>query len=457
VPCDPKEIVRYLFNVPGLEGLEEVCRAQDISLTCHGGAARRIAALASERETLEGWDIFDCVPFSSDIDLVHSGSPGQTPAVRREVHRAVPFAEQLRWEILSREQYAAFEEGKPYSPIVPSFWIELSSDEGWRDPWNGLDDIATRSFHFQRNGFYARSPLYNAGRDVELISVLLYYKALLDVSGASPESDGLAVARRIIEEAAGTDTTIRLQESAYLRSRLRYALTSIKAAAPEDLKPSAPRFTDWGLSMLEPLLKRLSGAEELLQILNWEPEQGYLSVSSRIGGDIYRLPPVSTDAWTSGSAAADSFARMAKEISPTEEIQLESGQTLVVGSQLMECRPGTAPSAQDSEFVHFSVKTGIPVSARPQGLSAICLVKKPNHPGFAYSAPAACSILTQNDSEHLQVRCNLGRALSTGGDRHGRRIQVFVTRLAERPEPALNWISGRPANLGSSASVGDAE
>jgi hypothetical protein len=109
---DPEDLVRSLslFDVPGLEGLEEVCKTHGVSLSCLGGTALRIAATGWKTESLDGWDIFDCVPFSSDVDLVHSGSAEQRAAILQTIYRTVPFAEQLRWEIVSREERTPFVE-----------------------------------------------------------------------------------------------------------------------------------------------------------------------------------------------------------------------------------------------------------------------------------------------------------------------------------------------------------
>lgn len=443
MPSDPTEIVSSLLKVPGLEGLEEVCKRHGVSLSCHGGTARRIAATASEKGTLTGWDIFDCVPFSSDIDLVHTGSSDQTDAILWDIRQTVPFAEQLRWEILSREEHARFEEAKLYSAIIPSLYIELTT-VGWIDPWDGLNDISNRTFRFIRNGFYRRSPLYNAGVDVELMSALHYYKSLLSVPDASPDPGGLAAARQIVEEAIlpNADTTIKLQESAYLRSRLRYALTSIKATAPERLRPSAPLFSDWGFHRIGRLLDRLGGATELREILDWDPHHGHLSVSSRIGGDIYRLPAVSVQRWESGSAALDGFTKTMKELSPTKEVGLESGQSIVLDSGPIKCKPGVAPSAQDNEFIHLCVRAEQMIAVVPQDLSAICVVSMSGHPNLALSVPTACSTPAQDDSGYLSLRCNLGRVLSTSANKPGRAIQVFVTQLVEQEDvDMLQWTS----------------
>jgi hypothetical protein len=80
--------VHSLTQVPGLEGLFDVCRRNRVTLTCHGGAARRIAAAVmsdatrNEEEQDDGpqWSIFDCVPFNSDVVFVHGISRRMTPS-----------------------------------------------------------------------------------------------------------------------------------------------------------------------------------------------------------------------------------------------------------------------------------------------------------------------------------------------------------------------------------------
>jgi hypothetical protein len=444
VPSDPREMIRSLLDVPGLEDLGEVCKIHGVSLTCHGSTARRIAVAASQNESLK-WDIFDCVRFSSDIDLVHSGSSKQTADILRDIYRTVPFAEQLRWELVSREEQAPFENAKLYSSIIPALWIALGTREGWIDPWDGLSDVSAQKFRFMRNGFYSRSPLFQAGNDIELLGVLLYYNILVEMPDFTPEREGLAAAREIVEEATEQATTIRLQESAYLRSKLRYALASLKTEAPERLKPSAPLFRDWGLDSLEPLLESIGGAGELLAILNWEPQYGHLAISSRIGGDLYRLPAVSAEPWEGGGTALESFIKATRGLSRKKTTQLDSGQKLMLGSQSIECSPGVAPSAQESEFVHMCVRVETPIKMPPKDLSSICVVSGFDHPSVALSVPTTCSIPTQNNEGYLAIRCNLGRALSSDADAPGRKIQLFVVQLMEHEVGArLERISPPP-------------
>lgn len=181
-------ITRYhsLFQIPGLEGLVDVCRRNQVTITCHGGAARRIAAMIMAADSAVDeprWSIFDCLAYNSDLDLVHSGQPEATVTILDDIHRLVPFAEHIRWEVRSRAEQDEFDSAKPYAPIIPLCLITLGTHNGWNDPWNGLDDLAEGTARFVRNGFYRRSPRFQRGLDIELLQALLYYKVLVE----SPE------------------------------------------------------------------------------------------------------------------------------------------------------------------------------------------------------------------------------------------------------------------------------
>jgi hypothetical protein len=53
--------IKSLCDVKGLERLEEVCAHNNVTLICHGSAARQIAKLQHGGEP--NWTIFDAVPF----------------------------------------------------------------------------------------------------------------------------------------------------------------------------------------------------------------------------------------------------------------------------------------------------------------------------------------------------------------------------------------------------------
>ncbi|HEY3384557.1 MAG TPA: hypothetical protein VGK32_22590 [Vicinamibacterales bacterium] len=242
----------------------------------------------------------------------------------------------------------------------------------------------------------------------------------------------------IVEGAHDVESLTRLQESAYLRSRLRYLLSSMKALAPPDLAPTAGRFQEFGLEHLTPMIRGLGGERELLALLAWGPDQaGHMAVSSRLGGDRFRLPPVDDRPWASDADAAERFARGASEVEPDHGLQIAEDQNLILASPLLECAPGVSPSSQDSEFLHFCVQLPRSVTAASSDLAAICLIRLDSHGTVVASVPTVCGRPVGGSAPMMTIRCNMGRALTTRPDRPGRGVQLFVSQWLE-PEARLS-------------------
>lgn len=433
-PDEIRNAVKTLLDVRGLEGLRDVCAKHRVSLVCHGGTPRRIAIAVLESEVdEESWSIFDCVPFSSDIDLVHSGTPAQTPAIYHDIHACVPFAEQFRWELRSSDEQEVFDRAKTYAPIVPACLIELSTHEGWIDPWNGLDDLATGTLRLIRNHYYQKSPRFLAGDDVEMLGVLLYYKAILERPLSEPDNDGIKDAGQILKETVRHIPSVtRLQENAYLRSRLRYLLTSVKALGGVDLVPESQQFRKWGLHHIGDVIVGLGGEDELRAILEWGPDAGHLTVSNRLGGDRYRLPAIERNEWTSGDFASAAMSKVTLAGHVTRAITLADDQTLLLGSPLMQCAPGVSPSSARSEFVHFTVRAEAPIEADSSDLAVLCTIGLNPNTAALVAVPTMCTPMAGGDGRSIAVRCNLGNALNTRDSEEGRTLQVFITQLQHR-------------------------
>jgi hypothetical protein len=441
-----------LFQVPGLEGLIDVCRRNRVTITCHGGAARRIAAAvmsdatrekdtneetAEEDEGSAGdeprWSIFDCVPFNSDLDLLHSGSPDKTAAILNDIYDIIPFAEHLRLELRSVEEQAEFDAAKTYAPIVPLCHISLSTHSGWKDPWKGLDDLADGQARFMRNGFYRDSPRFKNGLDIELLQVLLYYKAIIELPDLEIPQDSLNAARSVIFSTQRDFASLtRLEDSSYLRSRLRYFLSAIKGMAGATLAPGAPLFKTLALDAIDPILGGLGREHELKSILSWKPEEGHLSVTSRLGGDTYRLSPVYYMRWGEGETAGTELNEALYRLSPDADggAFLADDQHIVLASPDLKCAPGIAPSSQDNEFLHFAIQAPNHARAESGDLGVVCLVSDANRT-IAVGVPTVC-VRPPRDTDTLTIRCNVGRVLNTHPDDTGRGVQLFVSELHSR-------------------------
>jgi hypothetical protein len=439
-----KAISQYhsLVQIPGLEGLLDVCRRHQVTMTCHGGAARRIAAtiMASAIDVAAAdeprWSIFDCLAYNSDLDLWHSGEPDATRAILNGIYDAVPFAEHIRWELRSQAEQEEFDAAKTYAPIIPLCLISLGTHGGWSDPWNGLDDLAEGTARFIRNGFYRESPRFKRGVDIELLQTLLYYKVLVEIPQVEAPPESLDAARQVIVETRDDfPSLIRLQDSSYLRLRLRYFLSAIKGLGGAALAPEQDLFNTLSLDELEPILKGLGGESELRDLLFWSPRQeGHLAVTSHLGGDIYRLAPTHGDSWRTGDSALRALQQRISSLKVEAEGRafLADDQQIVMASPALACAPGIAPSTQDNEFLHFAVHMPTPTArADSTDLGVVCIVRDARERTVAVGVPTVC-LPSARDADTLTIRCNVGRILNTHPAEEGRNVQVFLSESRTR-------------------------
>jgi hypothetical protein len=316
---------------------------------------------------------------------------------------------------------------------VPLCHLSLNTHSGWKDPWKGLNDLAAGQARFMRNGFYRESPRFKNGLDIELIQVLLYYKVLVELPELEIPGDSLDAAQSVIFDTRNDFASLtRLQDSSYLRSRLRYFLSAIKGMAGASLVPEASLFETLALYAIEPILDGLGGERELRDILFWTPGHGHLSVTSRLGGDTYRLPPAHDTPWISGDTAGTQLHDALHRVS----VEAEGGavfaddQRIVLASPGLDCASGISPSSQDSEFLHFAVQAPEHARADSADLGVVCLVSDDNRT-IAVGVPTVC-LRPPRDTDTLTIRCNVGRVLNTHPDDDGRSVQLFVSELQGR-------------------------
>jgi hypothetical protein len=105
--------IQTLYDIPGFDGLRDVTRRFGCDLTVHGGFVRRLATWLRDHDNLP--DPEELSIFSSDIDMVHSGTTADTEAISTAVIEAVPFGEAIRWQIRSVEENAIYAASTPYN------------------------------------------------------------------------------------------------------------------------------------------------------------------------------------------------------------------------------------------------------------------------------------------------------------------------------------------------------
>lgn len=382
-----------LFDLPGLDRLADVCSEFKIRLTAHGGLVRRLVMrLPSDGPWNNlSFDLFDLVPFASDIDLIHDGKEALTAQIQDSVYRHIPNAECFRWELRSAASRTVFETAVRLNNFIPATLMRLSTLPGsgiW-DPWGGWDDIKTGSYRYIRNGFYTGSPLYKAGRDMELFSALLYLQAILEAElpiDRLKNQPGMGDVRAVIADAASDRASmIALQESAYLRGRLLYLFKNLVAAARSATALDVA-LKESGFTSLQSVLDQNVGAlANAIKSLYPSPPKA-LVVTGRLGGDLFRLPHT-TDAWVSkdapqrlgdalesslqlkGVAVDDALGAEQRVLLASPRIQVNEGRTpsarvapelsasaTLVLSQSCETEfPPATGDASVHEFVHFAV------------------------------------------------------------------------------------------------------
>jgi hypothetical protein len=99
------------------------------------------------RHTLNTWtnplDLFELTPFTSDVDLMHSGPSNLTPAILDEILADVPAAECFRWELHSEQEVRRTFSAQAKSNLIPARLVEvgMQAPDGLLDPTGGADDI----------------------------------------------------------------------------------------------------------------------------------------------------------------------------------------------------------------------------------------------------------------------------------------------------------------------------
>ena len=361
-----------LFDVPGLEQLRRVCDEFKVDFIATGGLVRNLAhAMFGKPYDTSEPDLFSLTPFTSDIDLIHTGDDSLTPQIMNAILSEIPAADCFRWQVRSVSANAIYWEAMKANSIIPVNLMSLSTNgqDSIRDPWNAITrDILGRNYRFIRNGFYEQSPLYRSGRDLELFSVLLYARVLLDAGIAASDfqqQQGLDDARQVIRDAINYQTATALQESAQLRARMKYLFGNIFFAASSA--------NDFGTLLaylgLEEFFAYLESSGVSMHLpespdVSRKTEVFATTTSAHVGGDFFRVPD-SNEPWAAGQEANDILLDALQAVPPApnlrdRKLSLGAGQEVLLASPPMPINYGVAPSSglegtPRHEFAHFSI------------------------------------------------------------------------------------------------------
>ncbi|KQX24271.1 hypothetical protein ASD39_24635 [Sphingomonas sp. Root50] len=142
-----------------------------MEISLHGGTAFRAALYAAWQDRLDV-DLFDLVPFNSDIDLEHSGSPEKTVEIAAYIDNLVPFASWCRWSINDGDRAEQARIQRDASTDIPLRRIRFSTEAPAYVPANAHADIEGRRVSFARNSRFGQSDA-QLRPDVEIFGLLV--------------------------------------------------------------------------------------------------------------------------------------------------------------------------------------------------------------------------------------------------------------------------------------------
>lgn len=462
----PNYTLRSLAEVPGLGSLMDVCRHFDVEITAHGSFVRRLyqALQKPEHSVL---DLYELVPLLSDIDLKHSGTEQQTPSILGAILSSVPSSECFRWDVRSEGSLLEYKNDEERLPIIPANKLQLAtrSGEGIKDCWDGKRDLSDHRYRLMRNGFYEeRSALRRANRDCELLHALFYLSILLEAEGhlGVTAQPGWQACLEIIEDSRSSGLIIALQESSYLRARIRYRLKAMRSVArsPDSWNEVV------GGSKLKELLSYLDerGAFGIHSVKREiaPPDSLVMTSSCRLGGDVFRIPaPTGSSTDTArvrtGSAAIAAWRELRHHDGLDKCItdplpELSDDEEIVAASPPITFNVGNAPSARWQEHLYFQAPVPRPSNLLPGSYGAyekslgvlLALIAPVGCVGSAGKRRAACvlslsgrcHIRDYGDSALLQVGVDCGRLLLAFPDivrsaypqrREEFQVQLFIS------------------------------
>jgi hypothetical protein len=351
-----------IWDIEELRPLEAIGLRHRLSFTLRGGAAFRLALRLNSGGELDDSPIslFELIRFTADVDLVHSGQPKTTGELLDAILSEVASAECFRWELRSESEDRIYQDQLARGNFVPARLMRVGEDPamGLIDPANGRADIQTRKFRYHRNPLFRLSPLFLAGRDLEVFSALLYMQTLFEAGVTEPDrtQPGWEAAEAVFHDASSNREVRRLlEEHAYLRCRLRYLLVNAVAA-----HPSRAVFRRVAEAVgLRGFIAAVAGAgrpvqldQDLLRFFTTNEKASFvLASSARLGGDTLRLP-LTMNEWLPETSLGTAAPSPVPRLGPNQQLFLVSPE--------MELEPGTSASSRAApsgpqEFVYFEL------------------------------------------------------------------------------------------------------
>ncbi len=290
-----------LQGIRPLRGLGKVARELGTPLTLIGGTASR-AAMRLARRPGGRFDLFDLVPFSSDIDLEYDDGPERGPEVLQAIHERVPFASWFRWSLIDRERAAKAAAQREMSTVVPLRRIRFSTHCPPEISPEALSDLETGRVSFRRHPRFEAFAHDGQAPDAEIFGLMMALNVEADmraVDGAAPGLDETDALEWLQKD--GWNDLVRILGDPRLIGRFwTLFATRWSLAGPE-----GPVFET---------LTRMAKDVGVLGKLNFDPRSDApigLSKLSRAG--LFRAPQLTPEVFT-GPQAASSFIGVMNDV-----------------------------------------------------------------------------------------------------------------------------------------------
>ena len=170
-----------LTDVPAFERLRLLEEKFGVEFILFGGAATRLAiALHDGRSELP--NLVELAPFSSDIDIAHTGPDRLTPLIQQLIDAIVPAAGWCRWSVVGRRGWNEYLARRRSSAEIPLRNIIFRTRRPVRPTQRALVDLAENRVSLFASATFRESTWHKQRRDLEIFSALVALGASLDLA-----------------------------------------------------------------------------------------------------------------------------------------------------------------------------------------------------------------------------------------------------------------------------------
>jgi hypothetical protein len=449
-------LAESIYDVGDFAYLKEIAARHAVEFEVIGSVPRRLL-LSQVAEKYEPTSLFELCPYTSDIDLVHTGEGKQTPDIVRDIFHAMPFAEAFRWQVTTQDERKVYDDFLHHrSHRVPDCLLVLDKG-GLHDPLGARLDYESGKPRFEYNEGYDGSGLPH--KDLPLFAALLFLRNVFQARGWLPKMDTQLAASEIEKAVHGSvePTMVNtLLSDRYLQNRLRYLFGGLVSAAQDSEILQQACDTSGILRFVDMLKNRRSTfGRELDQIMTARRQSKTRIVPAALPESLRTRQSQIVD-WEIENAA---LRRIATVLGP--DANLEDSDVALLISSAIPLEPGIAAcSRMVSEEIHEMFHIDVPLTIEKTRLLASfpeerlgvavcmgCVLESGEDivfPGALFVVPSICNYRDGKRSEGgaLQIRINCYGLLEHAGR--------LVALSGKEGQPTVRIIILRPRGSGES-------